>query len=79
MKPLSFKLLSIRVAAFFEIKFLALSFICSALVSSAPFFLFLDSSPVCCSFSFSSPCPQLAQFLLENLVMFDFLAQYTLP
>ena len=47
MKPLSFKLLSIRVIALSEIKFLTLSFLCSALALSAPLFLFLDSSTVC--------------------------------
>ena len=47
MKPLSFKLLSIKAFALSEAKFLALSVHCSTLASFVSLFLFLDSSTVC--------------------------------
>ena len=47
LKPISFRLFSIKLEALSEIKILTLSFLCSVSVSSAPLFFFLYSSSSC--------------------------------
>ena len=79
MKPFSFKLSSIKVAAFYETKFLAMSFLFSAPGSLVPLFFFLTLLLSVVAFCFHYPCSHRAQLLLDDFVLFAFLVQCTLP
>ena len=71
MKPLSFRLFFAKAEALSEIKILTLLFLCSVLASSAPLFIFLNSSfdylGSTLDLALSSSCIPLNDFLEQPL------------